>query len=82
MFTFSAGYGREIKNGRPGKLYRDVMLSGNTFQTLSDIAMIGGDRAMFGGLGGCGKKGQSPLPVSFGGPHLMVKNVLIGGRRP
>ncbi|RPI90525.1 MAG: TldD/PmbA family protein, partial [Spirochaetales bacterium] len=80
MFTFSAGYGREIKNGRPGKLYRDVMLSGNTFQTLADIAMIGNDRAMFGGLGGCGKKGQSPLPVSFGGPHLLVKNVLIGGR--
>ncbi len=80
MFTFSAGYGREIKNGRPGKLYRDVMLSGNTFQTLADIAMIGNDRAMFGGLGGCGKKGQSPLPVSFGGPHLLIKNVLIGGR--
>ncbi len=81
MFTFSAGYGREIKNGRPGRLYRDVMLSGNTFQTLADIAMIGGDRAMFGGLGGCGKKGQSPLPVSFGGPHILVRNVLIGGRK-
>ncbi|HSV96906.1 MAG TPA: TldD/PmbA family protein [Spirochaetota bacterium] len=80
MFTFTAGYGRAIKNGRPGKLYRDVMLSGNTFQTLADIAMIGNDRAMFGGLGGCGKKGQSPLPVSFGGPHILVKNVLIGGR--
>ncbi len=80
MFTFSAGYGRAIKKGRPGKLYRDVMLSGNTFQTLADISMIGNDRAMFGGLGGCGKKGQSPLPVSFGGPHLLVKNVLIGGR--
>lgn len=81
MFTFSAGYGREIKNGRPGRLYRDVMLSGNTFQTLADITMIGGDLAMFGGLGGCGKRGQSPLPVSFGGPHLLVRNVLIGGRK-
>ena len=80
MFTFSAGYGRLIKNGRPGRLFRDVMLSGNTFQTLANIGMIGNDRAMFGGLGGCGKKGQAPLPVSFGGPHLLVKNVLIGGK--
>jgi TldD protein len=32
------------------------------------------------GAGGCGKGGQSPLPVSSGGPHMLVKNVQIGGR--
>jgi TldD protein len=81
MFTFSAGYGRQVKNGKPGKMYRDVILSGNVFTTLENIAMIGNDRAMFGGLGGCGKMGQSPLPVSFGGPHILIRNVLIGGRQ-
>ncbi|HOP62845.1 MAG TPA: TldD/PmbA family protein [Spirochaetota bacterium] len=81
MFTFTAGYGYRIKNGRPGKMFRDVILSGNVFNTLKSIRMIGNDMEMFGGLGGCGKGGQSPLPVSYGGPHILVGNVLIGGRK-
>ena len=79
MFTFSAAYGHEIKNGRRGRLLKDIVLSGNVFTTLKNIAMLGNDRLMFGGLGGCGKEGQSPLPVSFGGPHVLIKKVLIGG---
>jgi TldD protein len=80
MFTFTAARGYEIKNGRFGRRYRDIVFSGNVFTTLSNIAMIGNDRLMFGGLGGCGKGGQSPLPVSYGGPHLLIKDVLVGGR--
>lgn len=79
MFTFSSAYGRKIKNGKPGKMVKNVMLSGNVFETLKNIEMIGNDMQLFGGLGGCGKGGQSPLPVSFGGPHLLINNVLIGG---
>lgn len=81
MFTFTADHGYEIKNGRKGKMYRDIMLSGNVFSTLRNIVMIGNDLQMFGGLGGCGKGGQGPLPVSFGGPHLLIDNVLIGGKQ-
>lgn len=81
MFTFTAGYGYRIKNGKPGRMFRDVILSGNVFNTLKNIKMIADDREMFGGLGGCGKGGQSPLPVSYGGPHILVGNVLIGGRK-
>jgi TldD protein len=80
MFTFTSGYGYEIKNGRPGRMFRDIQLSGNVFSALKNIAMIGNDMKMFGGLGGCGKGGQSPLPVSFGGPHMLIRDVLIGGR--
>ncbi len=79
MFTFTSGYGYGIKNGKKGKLYRDIVLSGNVFNTLMNISMLADDRAMFGGLGGCGKGGQSPLPVSFGGPHMLINDVLIGG---
>jgi len=81
MFTFTSGYGYEIKNGKPGKMFKDIVLSGNVFSTLKNIAMIGNDKQMFGGLGGCGKGGQSPLPVSFGGPHMLIENVLIGGKQ-
>lgn len=79
MFTFTSAYGYEIKGGKIGKMYKNIVLSGNVFTTLRSIDMIGNDRLMYGGLGGCGKGGQSPLPVSFGGPHILIKDVLIGG---
>ncbi len=79
MFTFTSGCGYEIRGGKIGKMYKNIVLSGNVFTTLSNIIMIGNDLQMFGGLGGCGKGGQSPLPVSFGGPHILMKNILIGG---
>jgi len=81
MFTFTAACGYMVKNGKTGKMFKDIILSGNVFSTLKNIKMIGDDKKMFGGLGGCGKGGQSPLPVSFGGPHMRIDNVLIGGKR-
>jgi TldD protein len=78
QFTFSAEYAFEIKDGHVGRLLRDVILTGNVFETLSNIEQVGSDFRMFGGMGGCGKEGQSPLPVSDGGPHLRIRNVLIG----
>jgi len=79
-FTFSSQYARLIEHGRQTKLMRDVILSGNVFETLKNIKMIGDDLVMFGGLGGCGKNGQSPLPVGLGSPHILIRNVVIGGR--
>lgn len=81
MFTFSAGYGYALEKGKKKRMLRDLVLSGNVFQTLKNIQGIGNDKKMSGGLGGCGKGGQAPLPVSFGGPHVLIKDVLIGGRQ-
>ncbi|MFH1562296.1 MAG: TldD/PmbA family protein [Nitrospirota bacterium] len=78
MFTFSAQQAYLIKDGRVGELLRDVVLTGNVFETLLNIEAIGNDLVLFGGLGGCGKGGQSPLPVADGGPHIRIKEVLIG----
>lgn len=47
---------------------------------MKNIDMIGDDLTMFGGVGGCGKGGQSPLPVGLGAPHVGIKGVVIGGR--
>lgn len=80
MFTFSAVCGYEVKKGKQGRLLKNVMLSGNVFDTLKNISMIGNDGVLYGGLGGCGKGGQSPLPVSLGGPHMLITDVLIGGK--
>jgi TldD protein len=79
QFTFSAGEAYMIRDGRIAELLRPVVLSGNLFTTLRNIDMVGNDLAMNQG-GGCGKGGQVPLPVSTGGPHIRIRNVLVGGR--
>ncbi|MHC4267429.1 MAG: TldD/PmbA family protein [Planctomycetota bacterium] len=80
MFTFSAEEAYRIKDGKLCEQVRDVVLTGNVFETLMNIDAIGNDLVLYGGLGGCGKGGQSPLRVSDGGPHIRIKNVTIGGR--
>ncbi len=80
MFTFSAAYGYKVENGKITKLLRDITLTGNVFETLNNIVAIGNDLRIHSTMGGCGKGGQSPLPVGDGGPHILVKDVLIGGK--
>ena len=80
MFTFSAGYGYRIENGRVGELIRDVVLTGNVFQTLNNIDGFGDDLTIPNRGGGCGKGGQSPLPVTCGSPHLRIREVVVGGQ--
>ncbi len=80
QFTFSAAYAYEIRNGEVGGMLKDVVLTGNLFETLRSIDMIGNDQQIHGGSGGCGKGGQSPLPVTDGSPHIRIQNVTIGGK--
>ncbi len=80
QFTFSAAYGYEIIDGQVGPMLRDIVLTGNIFETLKNIDCIGDDLAMHGGAGGCGKGGQFPLGVTDGGPHIRIQNLTVGGR--
>lgn len=79
MFTFSSGEAYMIRDGKIAEALRPVMLSGNVFTTLHNIDAIGNDLDMNQG-GGCGKAGQSPLPVSNGSPHIRISKCLVGGR--
>lgn len=80
MFTFSAGFGYRIENGEIGELVRDLVLTGNVFSTLAGIDGIADDLQIHQGGGGCGKGFQSPLPVTFGSPHIRIRDVVIGGK--
>ncbi len=77
-FSFSSQYGYMIRNGQLAELVKDVILSGNVFTTLENIEAIGNDLEW--SPGGCGKGGQSGLPVGTGAPHVRIKNVLVGGQ--
>ncbi|MDY7015977.1 MAG: TldD/PmbA family protein [Cyanobacteriota bacterium] len=78
MFSFSAGEAWMIRNGRLAEPVRDVTLSGNAFKTLANIEAIGDD-FYWDESGGCGKAGQSGLPVGCGGPSLRIRDVVVGG---
>ena len=79
MFTFSAGYGYMIRDGRIAELVRDVVLTGNVFETLKHIDMIEQEVVWSKSGGGCGKGGQNGLPVGLGSPHIRIRDVTIGG---
>jgi len=78
MFTFASGESRMIRDGKLAEPVKDVNLSGNVFQTLSDIEAIGNDM-YWDESGGCGKCGQSGLPVGVGGPSIRIKNMTVPG---
>ncbi|HOJ50097.1 MAG TPA: TldD/PmbA family protein [Spirochaetota bacterium] len=78
MFTFTPARSYIIKNGKPVKLVKNAVLSGNVFETLRKIKAIGNDLMHFGTLGGCGKGGQSGLPVTVGAPHILLEDIIIG----
>jgi len=79
MFTFSAGEAHMIRNGKLDEMLRPVVLTGNVFTTLERIDAVGDSLDMNQG-GGCGKGGQSPLPVSNGSPHIRISRCVVGGR--
>jgi TldD protein len=79
MFTFSAGEAYMIRDGKLDEMLRPVVLTGNVFTTLERIDAVGDVLDMNQG-GGCGKGGQSPLPVSNGSPHIRISRCVVGGR--
>jgi len=79
MYTFAWGEYYIIKNGRVAEMIKPVTLTGNIFETLKNIDGVGRDLEMNQG-GGCGKEGQSPLPVANGSPHIRIRKCLVGGK--
>jgi len=79
-FTFSAGVSWRIEKGMLVEPVRGVSLSGNILDVLSNIVALGRDFEVETSVfGGCGKAGQM-VRVGTGGPHVLVRNIAIGGR--
>jgi TldD protein len=78
-FSFTAAYGRMIRDGQVAELVKDVVLAGNLFQTLDRIDHIAADFRWNQMGGGCGKAGQYPLAVTEGAPHVRIEELLVGG---
>ena len=77
-FTFGAQFGFEVKNGKPGRMLRDINISGNLYATLKNISAVGTDLTLRE-VGGCGK-GQTNHRSCNGAPHVLVESLVVGGR--
>jgi TldD protein len=79
-FTFNVGPSRIIRKGELAETVRGVVISGLILETLKTIDAIGKDFEMKTSVfGGCGKMGQR-ASVGFGGPHMRVRKMTVGGR--
>lgn len=74
-FMFKAEEAYVIENGVLGPVMRDAALSGDILTTLKNVAAVGRDFGTSPGM--CGKNGQE-APVSDGGPHIRVDNMMVG----
>jgi TldD protein len=77
-FTFGAQFGFDVKNGKPGRMLRDINISGNLYATMKNLSAVGNDLTLRE-IGGCGK-GQMNFRSCNGAPHVLVDNVVVGGR--
>lgn len=81
-FMFKASRGYYIEKGERKHPLREVTLTGSILDFLKNIE--GATKELFllsSYFGGCGKGEQYPLPVGFGGPHLLVREVQFGGEK-
>jgi TldD protein len=79
-FTFGVGPSKMIKRGELADTVRGVVISGLVLETLKTIDAVGKDHLIrTSAFGGCGKSGQR-ASVGFGGPHVRVRKMTVGGR--
>ncbi|MEM3699742.1 MAG: TldD/PmbA family protein [Candidatus Bathyarchaeia archaeon] len=79
-FTFGVGPSKIIKNGELAETVRSVIISGLILETLKTVDAVGRDLTIrTSAFGGCGKDGQM-VRVGDGGPHIRVREMIVGGR--
>ncbi|MBI4678595.1 MAG: TldD/PmbA family protein [Elusimicrobia bacterium] len=76
-FSFGAQYGYGVRGGKKGRMVRDLNVSGNLYRTMMAVAAVGDDFEL-AKAGGCGK-GQTNIRSCHGAPHVLVKDLVVGG---
>lgn len=78
QFVFSANEAYRIQNGRITHPIKGATLIGSGAEVLKQVSRVGHDWQLDGGIGTCGKDGQS-VPVGVGQPTLKVDSLTVGG---
>lgn len=79
-FTFAVGPSKIIRKGELAETVKGVVISGSILDTLKTVDAVGKDLKIITSVfGGCGKDTQT-VHVGFGGPHVRVRKMTVGGR--
>ncbi len=77
-FVFTANEAYLIEKGKITTPVKGATLTGSGPEAMNKITMVGNDLELDGGVGTCGKEGQS-VPVGVGQPTLKLDELTIGG---
>jgi TldD protein len=77
-FVFSATEAYLIEEGKITAPIRGATLIGSGPEAMNKVSMVGNDLSLDGGVGVCGKDGQS-VPVGVGQPTLKIDEMVVGG---
>jgi len=67
-----------IRDGKIAEPIKASVISGSVFETLGLIVGCSNDFKLESSVfGGCGKMEQSPLPVGFGGPQVLISKMMV-----
>lgn len=81
-FMFTARKGYRVEDGEIVEPLRSTSVSGHILEFLENVEGLTRDFDLkITNFGGCGKWGQSFIPVGLGGPHVLVDGVLVGGEQ-
>ncbi len=77
-FMFGVGEAYRIKSGKIAYPVKSATISGQAFDVLRNVDMVGNDLKLVMGTGYCGK--FQPAKVDGGGPHIRTR-MKIGGKQ-
>ncbi|HOI92009.1 MAG TPA: TldD/PmbA family protein [Candidatus Rifleibacterium sp.] len=77
-FTLAPSMAYLIENGKVTRPVKFSVITGNVMKTLDQIDAVSDRLEILSFVGGgCGKMEQYPLPVSFGGPYVRVREINV-----
>ncbi|MCK6602733.1 MAG: TldD/PmbA family protein [Bacteroidetes bacterium] len=76
-FRFEIGLGYKIVNGHRNHAVSEVLVTGMAPEILKKVVAVGNDFYLENSTGFCDKQGQR-LPVSIGGPSVLLHQIQIG----
>ena len=77
-FTLAPAISYEIVDGKLGKPVNISVITGTVFDTLGKVAGLTKEVELLSFVsGGCGKMEQYPLPVGFGAPYVLVREMNV-----
>jgi len=76
-FRLTARKAWRIRSGKPVRPAGPCTIAGRILDTLGTISGAGSDLSLSSGLWGCSRPGYATVPVSYGGPYMLLGPVTI-----